>query len=107
MLKRWILVLSLAVLAGCASEPADAPASEETPGEESTEETPAEDTPGDAPTPEADDSLTFGASESVVEQLDVPWSMVRTDEGWLISERGGTIAVIDADGNLDRQPVVL
>ncbi len=107
MLKRWILVLSLAVLAGCASEPADAPAPEETPVEESTEETPAEDTPGDAPTSEADDSLTFGASESVVKQLDVPWSMVRTDEGWLISERGGTIAVIDADGNLDRQPVVL
>ncbi|WP_370447074.1 sorbosone dehydrogenase family protein [Exiguobacterium sp. TNDT2] len=107
MLKRWILMLSLIVLAGCASESTEAPEPEQAPIEESTEETPTEDTPGDTPTSEADDSLTFGASDSVVEQLDVPWSMVRTDEGWLISERGGTIAVIDADGNLDRQPVVL
>ncbi|WP_251139366.1 PQQ-dependent sugar dehydrogenase [Exiguobacterium sp. s146] len=106
-MKRWMLILSLVFVAGCTSESTETPEPEQAPVEESTEETPVEETPVDEPASEADDSLTFGATETVAKDLNAPWSVARTEDGWLISERGGTIAVIDADGNLDRQPVIL
>lgn len=103
MLYRWLFILSLIVLAGCASEPADRSTPEEAP----VEETPVEDVPADGSSPGTDEPLSPGVSESVVEQLNVPWSMIRADEGWFISERGGTIAVVGPDGDLDRQSVLL
>lgn len=106
MLRRWMFILSLVFIAGCASESTEAPEPEQAPVEESTEETPSDTAPEQESTePEGD--VSTGATESIVEQLEAPWSIAKTDDGWLISERGGTIAVIDADGNLDRQPVVL
>ncbi|WP_070328891.1 MULTISPECIES: PQQ-dependent sugar dehydrogenase [Exiguobacterium] len=99
-MKRWLLMLSLVFVAGCASDSADdAVQEEETPIEQ-----PAESTEG---APNEDDALSVGANESIARQLDVPWSIARTEDGWLVSERGGTIAVIDADGNVSRQPVDL
>ncbi|UTT42371.1 PQQ-dependent sugar dehydrogenase [Exiguobacterium aurantiacum] len=108
-MKRWILMLSLIVLAGCASESEDASTPDETPVEEAAEQeqAPTEEAPSDEAPSETDEPLVIGANESVVEQLEAPWSIAQTDDGWLISERGGTIAVIDADGNLDRQSVIL
>lgn len=109
MLKRWILILSLIVLAGCASESEDASEPREAQSEEASEEerVPTEEAPSEEAPSEAEAALAVGTPESIVEQLEVPWSIAKTDDGWLISERGGTIAVIDADGNLDRQPVIL
>ncbi len=106
MLRRWMFILSLVLVAGCASESTEAPEPEQAPVEESTEEVPSDPAPDPEPAePEGD--VSIGATESIVEQLAAPWSIAQTDDGWLISERGGTIAVIDADGNLDRQPVIL
>lgn len=103
-LKRWILLLSLVFVAGCASEPTEDAVQEETPVEKAPEQTEEEGGQTDEST---EARLSIGTSEALAGQLDVPWSMARTEDGWLVSERGGTIAVIGADGNVDRQPVEL
>lgn len=99
-LKRWILLLSLIVVSGCASEPADETVQEETTMEEPSTE------PASEPVDE-DDALAVGSSESIARKLDAPWSIARTEDGWLVSERGGTISVIGAGGDVSRQQVEL
>lgn len=100
MLKRWLL-LSVLVLSGCSSDSSDTAVPEvEKPVEAPTNSTPEE-------TQEGETGLSIGTNESVAQELNAPWSIARTEDRWLISERGGTIAVIESDGTIDRQPVDL
>lgn len=104
IVKRWILMLGLIFVAGCATEPAEDGAQDETPIEQAPEQT--DETENEQTTDESE-GLSVGTSEAVASQLETPWSIARIEDGWLVSERGGTIAVIDEEGNVDRQTVEL
>lgn len=99
-MKRQIGIVTLLFLMGCApeqtNEGTEPPTSEETRSESETDsET--------STTGESD--LEIGEVTAIAENLTIPWSLARTEEGWLVSERGGTITVIDASGRATRQDV--
>lgn len=93
------LSVALIVLAGCANEESPPPASTEAP--------PASETPSkpEAPSPSspAQDTALYrpaGTPQAIATDLDVPWSILRLEDGsTLISQRDtGSIVELDKDG---------
>lgn len=97
-MKRRVLLLSLIFLIGCT------PAPEEEAG---TDAQPVEETPQSKDEPVGSEELIIGESEEIAKQLEIPWAIAKTSDGWLVSERGGTISQIDAAGNVTRHDVEL
>ena len=95
-MKRSLMLVALLALSGCATESVE-------------DATPTEDVPTETPSSvdPSDETATDEAPQAIAQQLNAPWSIVRIEDGFLVSERNGTIAVIDEAGRLERQPVAL
>ncbi len=100
-MKRQIGIVTLLFLMGCTPESTNE--STEPPTSEETTRSESETDRETSTTEEA--NLEIGEVTAIAENLSIPWSLARTEEGWLVSERGGTITVIDGSGRATRQDV--
>ncbi|WP_215143478.1 PQQ-dependent sugar dehydrogenase [Exiguobacterium qingdaonense] len=98
-MKRQIGIVTLLFLMGCTPESTNE-GSEQPPSEESVETT-------DESSIAEESDLNIGQVTPIVENLDIPWSIARTPDGWFVSERGGTITVIDDSGRTTQAEVNL
>ena len=98
-MKKWLVSsLFLILLTGCNA--ADEVSEPETPEESAPEETPEPAQPEPEESEEPEEPLTEIASG-----LDVPWSINKIGDEFYISERPGTVAYINEDGEMTRQEV--
>ncbi|MCM3281479.1 PQQ-dependent sugar dehydrogenase [Exiguobacterium sp. MER 193] len=102
-MKRQIGIVTLLFLMGCTPEPTNED-TEPPPAEESTRDESA--TSEESNTTE-ETELNIGEVTAIAENLEIPWSLARSADEWFVSERGGTIAVIDDSGRVTQSAVNL
>ncbi|QUP86628.1 PQQ-dependent sugar dehydrogenase [Exiguobacterium sp. PFWT01] len=102
-MKRQIGIVTLLFLMGCTPEPTNE-GTEPPPAEESTRDESA--TSEESNTTE-ETELNIGEVTAIAENLEIPWSLARSADEWFVSERGGTIAVIDDSGRVTQSAVNL